>query len=193
MHLAGRERWLEGVAVSVRDHQHGSVGGVDGHDRDEAGSLLEVERVEVERRGHVAGSDVRTRRPRVAHRLFDLGDRERSVVQGAGEECGVRTRDERRDHVLGRAGAARRDHGHLHSVADGLDELDVVAVTRAVAIDARDQELTGPRATHSIAQSTASRPVPAVAMCVRTSQPPSTRAASNSPPRTASRTRSPPR
>ena len=94
VHLAGVERRLERLSVGVGDHEDRAVDGVDRDHGDEPAALVEVERVEVERRRSRrvgARRDLADPKAGVGHRLLQLGD-PRACRRGA------RRRGARRPH-----------------------------------------------------------------------------------------------
>ena len=126
--LAGLARAPLGLGVHPGEHQHAAALGV-----------LDDRRAELALRGHQAAS---RGTPRVAQLVAERDEPGRVFVQDRGEER--RLGDlERGGDVGGGAGAARGDHGHRDGVAELGEQLEVVAVARAVAVDRGDEQLAG--------------------------------------------------
>ncbi len=63
------------------------------------------------------------------------------------------------DHVIEIADATRGDHRHMHGIRNGAGEANIVARLLPVAVHGGQEQLTAPRSTILMANSTASMPV----------------------------------
>ena len=75
-----------------------------------------------------------------------LADRELAEVEDRRREHGVGAGAHAAQEMIERTDAARRDHGHGHAARHLARQLEIVALARAVAVHARQQDLSGAQA-----------------------------------------------
>jgi hypothetical protein len=80
----------------------------------------------------------------LVHGALEGSDRSQSVVQDSGDERSVRSSNfDGIAHMCGISRTARCNHGNRHSIGNGSRELEVIAASHAVSINAREQNLAG--------------------------------------------------